>query len=146
MNYFQPSLKLIAKERQGAKVSKKYDSAKTPFQRILLSEHISQEKKDRLTKEYNALDPVNGSNPDPAKKDCGVARRTDKPRKEITSTYGQQDATSTKLHHNDASYTKLHQITLQAFTLSWIHIMIVVKSVHLRHDRTMGSSSKDYPE
>ena len=58
MNYFQPSLKLIAKERQGAKVSKKYDSAKTPFQRILLSEHISQEKKDRLTKEYNALDPV----------------------------------------------------------------------------------------
>ena len=58
VNYFQPSLKLIAKERQGAKVSKKYDSAKTPFQRILLSEHISQEKKDRLTKEYNALDPV----------------------------------------------------------------------------------------
>ena len=58
MNFFQPSLKLIAKERQGAKVSKKYDSAKTPFQRILLSEHISQEKKDRLTKEYNALDPV----------------------------------------------------------------------------------------
>ena len=58
VNYFQPSLKLIAKERQGAKVSKKYDSAKTPFQRILLSEHISQEKKDRLTMEYNALDPV----------------------------------------------------------------------------------------
>ena len=58
VNYFQPSLKLIAKERQGAKVSKKYDSAKTPFQRILLSEHISQEKKDQLTKEYNALDPV----------------------------------------------------------------------------------------
>ena len=58
VNYFQPSLKLIAKERQGAKVSKKYDSAKTPFQRILLSEHISQEKKDRLTMEYDALDPV----------------------------------------------------------------------------------------
>ena len=49
---------MIAKERQGAKVSKKYDSAKTPFQRILLSEHISQEKKDRLTMEYDALDPV----------------------------------------------------------------------------------------
>lgn len=59
VNFFQPSLKLIEKERQGAKVSKKYDSAKTPFQRILLSEHISQAKKDLLTMEYEALDPVN---------------------------------------------------------------------------------------
>jgi hypothetical protein len=58
VNFFQPSLKLLAKERQGAKVSKKYDSAKTPFQRILLSEHISQEKKESLTVEYEALDPV----------------------------------------------------------------------------------------
>jgi len=59
VNFFQASLKLIKKERQGAKVSKKYDSAKTPFQRILLSEHISQARKDRLTVEYEALDPVN---------------------------------------------------------------------------------------
>jgi len=58
VNFFQPSLKLLAKERQGAKVSKKYDSAKTPFQRILLSEHVSQEKKESLTVEYEALDPV----------------------------------------------------------------------------------------
>jgi hypothetical protein len=58
VNYFQPSLKLIEKERQGAKVSKKYDSAMTPFQHILLSEHINQQKKDRLTMEYVALDPV----------------------------------------------------------------------------------------
>lgn len=58
VNFFQPSLKLLEKERQGAKVSKKYDGAKTPFQRILLSEHISQEKKESLTSEYEALDPV----------------------------------------------------------------------------------------
>jgi len=58
VNFFQPSLKLIKKERQGAKVSKKYDNAKTPFQRVLLSEHISKEKKNLLTKEYEALDPV----------------------------------------------------------------------------------------
>ncbi len=31
VNFFQPSLKLLKKERRGAKVSKKYDSAKTPF-------------------------------------------------------------------------------------------------------------------
>lgn len=58
VNFFQPSLKLMKKERVGAKVSKKYDRAKTPFQRLLRSEHISQEKKDLLTIEYEALDPV----------------------------------------------------------------------------------------
>lgn len=30
-NFFQPSVKLIKKERQGAKVRKKYDQAKTPL-------------------------------------------------------------------------------------------------------------------
>lgn len=59
VNFFQPSLKLLEKERRGAKVSKKYDAAKTPFQRVLLSEHISQTKKDSLTREYERLDPVN---------------------------------------------------------------------------------------
>ncbi len=48
----------MEKERQGAKVSKKYDRAKTPFQRVLLSEHISQEMKNSLTEEYESLDPV----------------------------------------------------------------------------------------
>ena len=58
VNFFQPSLKLIEKERTGAKVSKKYDRAKTPYQRILLSAHISQAMKDSLGDEYRGLDPV----------------------------------------------------------------------------------------
>jgi hypothetical protein len=58
VNFFQPSLKLLKKERIGAKVSKKYDSAKTPFQRILLSEHISDKKKKLLTIQYESLDPI----------------------------------------------------------------------------------------
>ena len=58
VNFFQPSLKLIQKERTGAKVSKKYDKAKTPYQRILLSTHISQAKKELLRDEYQRLDPV----------------------------------------------------------------------------------------
>jgi hypothetical protein len=37
---------------------KKYDSAKTPYQRVLLSEHISQANKDALTCEYETIDPV----------------------------------------------------------------------------------------
>jgi hypothetical protein len=58
INFFQPSLKLVEKERSGAKVSKKYDPAKTPYQRLLLSEHISQASKDSLTREYESIDPV----------------------------------------------------------------------------------------
>jgi hypothetical protein len=58
INFFQPSLKLVAKERRGAKVSKKYDLAKTPYQRVCSSEHISAQHKDQLTREYAALDPV----------------------------------------------------------------------------------------
>ena len=51
-------MKLVKKERDGAKVSKKYDTAKTPYQRVLLSRHVSQANKDLLTREYDALDPV----------------------------------------------------------------------------------------
>ena len=59
INYFQPSLNLVKKERDGAKVFKKYDTAKTSYQRVLLSKHISQADKDKLTREYEELDPVN---------------------------------------------------------------------------------------
>jgi hypothetical protein len=41
VNFYQPLLKLLEKERIGAKVSKKYDDAKTPYQRVLLSEHVN---------------------------------------------------------------------------------------------------------
>ena len=35
MNFFQPSFKLIAKERLGNQTLKRYDPAKTPYQRVL---------------------------------------------------------------------------------------------------------------
>ena len=34
-NFFQPTMKLVSKTRQGAKVHKVYDTAKTPYQRLL---------------------------------------------------------------------------------------------------------------
>jgi hypothetical protein len=58
VNFFQPSLKLISKKRDGAKVTKKYDKAKTPYQRLLFSEHVSAEAKEKLIKQYNNLDPL----------------------------------------------------------------------------------------
>ncbi len=58
VNFFQPSLKLIYKNRDGAKVTKKYDKAKTPYQRIMNSPHVLEVIKSNLKKEFESLDPV----------------------------------------------------------------------------------------
>jgi hypothetical protein len=58
VNYFQPSLKLLSKTRDGSKVTKKYDKAQTPCQRLLSSESVFQECKNKLKLEYESLDPV----------------------------------------------------------------------------------------
>ena len=58
INYFQPSLKLLSKQRDGSKVTKKYDKARTPCQRLLYSKHLSEAAKTKLKQEYNRLDPV----------------------------------------------------------------------------------------
>ncbi len=41
INFFQPSFKLIAKERIGNRTIKRYDTAKTPYQRVLERKDIS---------------------------------------------------------------------------------------------------------
>lgn len=58
VNFFQPSMKLISKERNGAKVTKKYDKAQTPYQRLLCSPQITAATKLALKKQYDTLDPV----------------------------------------------------------------------------------------
>ena len=55
---FQPSMKLLTKERTGDRVKKTYDAAKTPSQRVLADEHLTSEVKARFTSEYLTLDPV----------------------------------------------------------------------------------------
>ncbi|MDI7246628.1 MAG: transposase family protein [Bacillota bacterium] len=57
-NYFQPVMVLTAKERKGSKVTKHYDAPKTPYQRVMASACVSQEVKDRLTTEYQTLNPA----------------------------------------------------------------------------------------
>ena len=57
-NYFQPSMKLISKERIGSKVIKKYDKAATPYRRILLSETVDNANKLKLRQEYENLNPA----------------------------------------------------------------------------------------
>ena len=57
-NYFQPSMKLIEKTRNGSKVHKKYDRAKTPYCRVLDSGTVPEEAKEDLRETYATLNPV----------------------------------------------------------------------------------------
>lgn len=58
VNFFQPSLKLLSKSRDGSKVTKKYDSAKTPCRRLLENSNISSGVKKTLKRQSKDLDPV----------------------------------------------------------------------------------------
>jgi len=58
INFFQPSFKLIAKERIGNQTIKRYDTAKTPYQRVLERKDISLDTKARLMNQYLPLNPA----------------------------------------------------------------------------------------
>jgi hypothetical protein len=58
VNFFQPVLKLVKKTRHGAKVHKIYDTAQTPYQRLLKSEVLTEDKKRELAYIYGYLNPV----------------------------------------------------------------------------------------
>jgi hypothetical protein len=58
VNFFQPVQKLVEKTRQGARIYKRYDKAKTPCQRARASETVSPICKIRLAHEYLQLNPA----------------------------------------------------------------------------------------
>jgi len=58
VNFFQPVRKLIKKERIGSKVIKRYDEAKTPYQRVLASPDIKDKIKVKLKSKYDMLNPA----------------------------------------------------------------------------------------
>lgn len=57
-NFFLPSVKLQEKTRDGAHVKRRYDTAKTPFQRLLDSPHISKKIKKDLRAHFETLNPA----------------------------------------------------------------------------------------
>lgn len=57
VNFFQPVLKLIGKERIDGKTIKSYDQAKTPFRRVLAAE-LPLAVMARLIHQYQTLNPV----------------------------------------------------------------------------------------
>ena len=58
VNCFQPSMKLLSKQRDEKKVRYVYDPAKTPLQRLLQSGALSAQKQQELTEVAQALDPI----------------------------------------------------------------------------------------
>jgi hypothetical protein len=57
-NFFQPVMKLLSKERAGAKVKKTYDRPRTPYQRLCDSTALSQHAKRQLRTQYASLNPA----------------------------------------------------------------------------------------
>jgi len=58
VNFFQPVLKLVSKERQGARVRKCYDVAQTPYERLCAAKVLEPAKQAELEKLYQRLNPV----------------------------------------------------------------------------------------
>lgn len=57
MNFFRPSSKLQKKVRINGKVKKVYDYPKTPYQRLLESDIISDAEKEKLKSRFERLNP-----------------------------------------------------------------------------------------
>ena len=53
VNFFFPSMKIISKRRVEAKVIKKYDTAKTPYRRLMESSDVSEAVKAELCRRKN---------------------------------------------------------------------------------------------
>lgn len=57
-NFFQPSTKLIRKERIGGRIKRKYDTPKTPYRRVVNYDGLSDETKRELQDIYSSLNPM----------------------------------------------------------------------------------------
>ena len=57
-NFFRPVRKVIAKERRGSKVVKRYDRPLTPYQRVLAAGCLSEEDREDLVSQYLSLNPA----------------------------------------------------------------------------------------
>ena len=58
VNFFQPVMKLVSKTRHGAKVHKVYDTARTPYQRLVEAGMLMEAKQQHLAAMYHGLNPV----------------------------------------------------------------------------------------
>jgi hypothetical protein len=57
MNLFQPSVKLVRKERIGSRLKRVYDSPQTPLDRLRACSHVDRETVQALVRRRDATDP-----------------------------------------------------------------------------------------
>jgi len=57
-NFFRPVRKLRSKRRVGSRVTKHYDAARTPYQRVLAAGVLTAEQRRTLEHQFLALDPI----------------------------------------------------------------------------------------
>ena len=58
LNFFQPTMKLVSKTRHGARVHKVYETAQTPYQRLLQLGVLNEAKLAEMPATYRGLNPV----------------------------------------------------------------------------------------
>lgn len=58
LNFFRPVRKLLRKHRVGSKVIKRYDAARTPYQRLVAAGVLAPADHHALEAQHHALDPI----------------------------------------------------------------------------------------
>ncbi len=58
LNSFQPQARLQEKVREDSRVKKRYDTPKTPYQRILEDPEVDEIVKRKLKRKYKKLNPA----------------------------------------------------------------------------------------
>ncbi len=58
LNFFVPSMKLVEKLRDGARITKRYDRARTPLERVLAAPEVCEEAKKTLRERAAQLNPA----------------------------------------------------------------------------------------
>lgn len=74
-NFFQPTMKIISKERVGGRIMRKYDKPKTPYERLLKLGNLNAEMITCLEQVYQSLNPAE------------IKRRIEKKRMELYYLY-----------------------------------------------------------
>lgn len=102
-NFFQPVMKLKTKERIGSKIKRTFEKPKTPYQRVLESRRVSQERKKDLKRIYMSLNPAE------------LKRRIDQKQDELYRAYKAKKKQTCKVEflkkHEPFSVTFLTDVT-----------------------------------
>lgn len=56
-NFFQPTMQLLSKSREGGRLRRYHSAPRTPYERLMDSPKVTQENKERLRREFESFDP-----------------------------------------------------------------------------------------